>query len=148
MVARRRPGPVLRLLNPLAVGFVGMLGLAPAGLMVLRVRRRVSGGIQRVPLNVLVHQGAYHLVSLHGESDWLRNLRAAGRATLVRGRTIVPVEVGEELPEAERIPALRAYLQRWDGQLGAAFGLDRLSSDEDLREAAARTPIVRLKLAA
>lgn len=144
----RPPSLALRLLNPIAVAVVTTVGLAPAGMMVLRVQRRGSGGIQRVPLNVLVHKGAYHVVSLHGESDWIANLRRAGRASLVRGRANVPVEVAEELDEEQRIPVLHAYLERWDGQLGVALGLDRSASDEELRAIAAEFPVIRFKLAA
>jgi hypothetical protein len=146
MTWSRRPPLFLRLLNPIATFLAGRIGLAPGGVMVLRVRRRSSGGDERVPLNVLVHQGAYHLVSLFGETDWLLNLRAAGRASLVRGRTTVPVEVAEELTDGPRVAALRVYLNRWDGQLGMMAGLDRTSSDDALREAAERVRIVRLKL--
>lgn len=146
MERARRPPLLLRVLHPIAIAFAGGLGLAPGGVMVLRVRRRVSGGVQRTPLNVLVHQGAYHLVSLFGETDWLLNLRAAGRATLVRGRTSVPVEVAEELSGSAQIAALRVYLQRWESPIGMLSGLDRTASDDELRAVADRLPVVRLKL--
>lgn len=146
MERSRRPPLLLRFLNPIAVVLAGGLGLAPGGVMVLRVRRRASEHVQRVPLNVFVHQGAYHLVSLFGDTDWLLNLRVAGRATLVRGRTSVPVEVAEELADGPLIAALHVYLQRWDGQMGMLAGLDRTASDEELRAVADRFPVVRLKL--
>ena len=146
MERSRRPPLLLRVLNPVAVVLAGGLGLAPVGVMVLRVRWRASDRVQRVPLNVFVHQGAYHLVSLFGDTDWLLNLRAAGRATLVRGRTSVPVELAEELADGPLIAALHVYLQRWDGQMGMLAGLDRTASDEDLQAVADRFPVVRLKL--
>ncbi|MGC4192959.1 MAG: nitroreductase/quinone reductase family protein [Thermomicrobiales bacterium] len=143
----RRLAHVRRLINPIAVFVVGTIGLAPAGVMVLRVRRRMSGRMQAVPLNVLVHQGAYHLVSLEGESDWLRNLRAAGRASLVRGRTSVAVVVAEDVPVERRLPILRFYQQRWGGAvLGGDSSPDRLVSDEEWAKIVALVPVVRLKL--
>lgn len=147
MMARSRPPSLaLRLLQPVAVTLAGTLGLAPAGVMVMHVNRRRSGRIQRVPLNVLVHQGAYHVVSLHGESDWLRNLRVGHEALLVRGRMEVPVNVAEELGVACRVPVLRSYLERWDGHLGVALPFDRSATEDQVRAVAPEFPVVRFKL--
>lgn len=148
MEASRRPSLIARRFNPLVSLVAGSLGLATGGVMVLHVRRRVSGRTQRVPLNIFVHQGAYHLVSLYGESDWVRNLRAAGTATLVRGRTRIPVVVAEEIPEEQRPRVLRAYLMRWNNRFAKSLtGPDGVVEEEDLRSIAAMHPVFRLKLA-
>ena len=143
----RRPTLIARRLNPLVTLAAGSLGLATGGVMVLYVRRRVSGRCQRVPLNVFVHQGAYHLVSLYGESDWVRNLRAAGAATLVRGRRRIPVLVAEEIAVEDRPRVLRVYLMHWNNRFAKSLaGPDGTVDEDDLREIAAMHPVFRLKL--
>lgn len=148
MEGPRQPTLIARRFNPLVSLVAGGMGLAPGNLMVLHVRRRISGRTQRVPLNVLVHQGAYHLVSLYGESDWVRNLRVAGCGTLVHGRTRIPVTVAEEIPEAKRARVLRVYLMRWDNRFDKSLaGPDGTVEEEALHPLASLHPVFRLKLA-
>jgi deazaflavin-dependent oxidoreductase (nitroreductase family) len=78
------------------------------GTHTLLVPGRTSGHVQRVPVIPLEHEGARYLVSTRGESNWVRNLRAAGRAELKRGSKTEPVRV-TELPVEERGPAIAAY---------------------------------------
>ena len=57
---------------------------------------------------VVEHQGQRFIVSLGGESEWVRNVRAAaGKAILHRGKR-TSVRLVEVLP-AERPPVLLAY---------------------------------------
>ena len=63
----------------------------------LTVRGRRSGRPIRTPVPTLEFEGARYLVSGGGETHWVRNLRAAGRGELRRGREHEPfraVEVG------------------------------------------------------
>jgi F420H(2)-dependent quinone reductase len=87
-----------RVFNPL------VMRLGMSGAKTLAVPRRRSGGTLRVPVIPLDHDGARYLVSTRGESDWVRNLRAAGRAQL-DGREVSATE----LPVGERAPLLEAY---------------------------------------
>lgn len=78
-----RPGFVMtRVVNPV----MKRLGRVPA----LIVRGRRSGDLLTVPLGEpLELDGRRYLVSGRGETHWVRNLRAAGRATLrTHGRTV------------------------------------------------------------
>ena len=86
----------------------------------LRVRTRTSGRTQEVPVNVLHHAGGEYLVSVRGESEWVRNLRAAGECVLHRGGRTSRHTV-EELPTGERAPVVDAYRGRWDYQAGRYF---------------------------
>lgn len=54
--------------------------------------------------------GEWHLVSLCGEADWVRNLRESPEARLVRRPDVIVVRA-EEVPPAQRVPALREYLR-------------------------------------
>jgi deazaflavin-dependent oxidoreductase (nitroreductase family) len=63
----------------------------------LVVRGRRTGRLIRTPVPTLEVEGTRYLVSGGGETHWVRNLRAAGRGELRRGRTREPfraVEVG------------------------------------------------------
>lgn len=106
------PGRIVRgVVNPLAM----RLGLATT----LAVRRR-SGGTQVLPVNVLEHDGGTFLVSVRGEADWVRNLRAAGECELRRrGRTRTYDASAVALDRAG--PLIAEYRRRWGSQVGKFF---------------------------
>ncbi len=91
-----------KLFNPLAM----RLGLS--GATTLAVKTRLSGATQQIPVIVVVHDGAPHVVSTRGESDWVRNVRSAGTVTL-RRRGANEHYRAVELPAAERGPIIDAY---------------------------------------
>ena len=57
---------------------------------------------------VVGHQGQRFIVSLGGESEWVRNVRAAGGTAILRRGKRTPVRLVEVLP-VERPPVLLAY---------------------------------------
>lgn len=84
----RRPGWFTRkVVNPVTAGLTRM-GFSVAGSRVLRVRGRSSGQPRSNPVNVLTLNGKRYLVSPRGQSDWVRNLRAAGEGELVVGKRV------------------------------------------------------------
>jgi hypothetical protein len=102
-MAYRKPGAFTRkVFNPIAMrfGISGTSGLA--------VRRRSSGETQRVPVIPIEHDGRHYLVSVRGESDWVKNLRAAGECEL-EGKDGNQRVTATEIPAAERPPILEAY---------------------------------------
>jgi F420H(2)-dependent quinone reductase len=74
-----------RLVTPLLRLLAGRLGLDVDGIRVLEVRGRHSGTWHTTPLKVLTHASQRYLVSLHGPSDWVRNLRVHPQARLRLG---------------------------------------------------------------
>ena len=108
-----KPGFVVsRVLNPLLM----RLGLVPT----LAVRGRRSGEWRTVPVNVLQLDGQRFLVAPRGDTQWARNLRAAGRGEL-RTRSGTEAFTAIEIPDADKPPALDAYLARWGGQVKSQF---------------------------
>ena len=102
-MAYRKPNAFTRkVFNPLAMRF------NISGTEALAVRRRKSGGTQRVPLIRVEVGGDDYLVSPRGESDWVKNLRAAGEAELEGKDAKRRVRV-VEIPVEERPPILEAY---------------------------------------
>ena len=79
---------------------------------VLSVRGRASGRWRDTPVVVLDHAGERYLVAPGGQTEWARNLRAAGRGRLIRRENVEDV-VAEELPHRDRQPVLAAYLDRY-----------------------------------
>ena len=98
----RPPFFVRRVFNPIAM----RLGIS--GTQALSVRGRRSGEIRRVPVIPVEHDGARYLVSPRGETQWARNLRAAGEGEL-RSRRGVERFHATELPADERAPVIAAY---------------------------------------
>jgi deazaflavin-dependent oxidoreductase (nitroreductase family) len=98
-----------RLVTPLLRLLAGRFGLDVDGIRVLEVRGRHSGTWYTTPVKVLTHAGQRYLVSLHGNSDWVRNLRVNPQARLRVGRHLQQV-TAVELPDDLRAPVLDAYL--------------------------------------
>jgi deazaflavin-dependent oxidoreductase (nitroreductase family) len=76
---------------------------------VLRVRGRTSGSIRAIPVRPIVVAGSTYLVSLPGESNWARNLRAAGTAELRDERVWRTIRATEVFGQ-ERATAVATYL--------------------------------------
>ncbi len=75
----------------------------------LTVRGRTSGQPHTVPVLLVEQGGERWLVAPHGVVQWVRNLRAAGTATLTRGHRSEAISV-TELPAQEAAPILKQYL--------------------------------------
>lgn len=115
--------------------------LPPKSTHLLTVAGRRSGLPRSTPLSVVRDGDTRWLVSMYGESAWVKNVRAAGRVTLSRGKWRREYQV-TELPPARRAPVLRSYLQI--EPLGRRrIGLGPNSPDEDLLSIAPKVPVFR-----
>jgi deazaflavin-dependent oxidoreductase (nitroreductase family) len=81
-------------------------------LSTLAVRGRKTGRWRTVPVAVLVHGGDRYLIAPRGQTDWSRNLRAAGGGRLTRGGHTEEFDV-VEVPAGERRPLIAAYLEEF-----------------------------------
>jgi hypothetical protein len=96
--------------------------------------------------------GGRFVVSLAGESQWVRNVRAAdGEAVLIqRSREGVRLV---EVPVEDRVPVIRAYISGddgpWDGSpaatVDAYFGLGPNPTSAEIREVAGYYPTFRVQ---
>lgn len=77
----------------------------------LEVSRRRTGLLQRVPVIPVRHDGALYIVAARGESDWVRNVRAAGVVDL-RQRGILVTYAATEVPAGQRSATLTAYRKK------------------------------------
>jgi len=128
----------------LVPALLARLGVSVYGSRLLAVRGRKSGAWRTVPVNVLEVDGARYLVAPRGETQWVRNLRAAGAGELrLGGRR--EAFLAREIDDAEKPPLLRAYLARWGFEVKAFFpGLGPESSPDDFRRVAASYPVFRI----
>lgn len=126
------------------VAGLARLGIGIAGSRVLEVRGRKSGEWRQTPVNPLEFEGDRYLVAPRGDTQWVRNMRVSGGGRLVRGRHVEEFSA-TEVPEQERPPLLRAYLEKWEWESGAFFGgTGPDSSDEELRRIAPDHPAFRI----
>jgi deazaflavin-dependent oxidoreductase (nitroreductase family) len=136
----RAPGWFTRNVANRSVAFLTRHGVSIVGSRVLAVRGRTSGEWRTTPVNLLDHGGRRYLVSARGEGQWVRNLRAAGTGELRVGRRTEAFR-GRELPDEEKVPVLRAYLERWKLEVGVFFdGVGPGSSDAEILAIVAKHP--------
>ena len=129
--------------NPL-VSLLTNLGVSVRGSRILVVRGRKSGQIRTTPVNPLEIGGKRYLVAPRGETEWVRNLRAARGGELRLGRQREPIGV-EEVPDDLKPPILREYLRRWKMETGKFFdGVTAESPESELRRIAPRHPVFRV----
>jgi deazaflavin-dependent oxidoreductase (nitroreductase family) len=96
----------------------------------LSVRGRRSGQWRTVPVVVLDHEGERYLLAPFGDSDWSRNLRAAGGGRL-RQRGRVEDFTAIEVAPQQRGPLIQAYLRRYGKAPRVAASLDQLPDPAD-----------------
>lgn len=112
----------------------------------LTVRGRKSGQPRTTPIVVIELDRKRYLVAPFGEVDWVRNLRAAGEATLTRGRRTEAVQA-TELPRDEASLVLQRSVEhgRVPSFLMKYFAVTAQSSPAEFEAAAAHHPVFLLQ---
>jgi deazaflavin-dependent oxidoreductase (nitroreductase family) len=142
-----RPGWFTRHIFNRLVAVLTRAGISVWGSRELRVRGRTSGEWRTTPVNLLTVDETRYLVAPRGETQWVRNLRAAGQGELRVGRRSEPF-VAHELADEDKPPILRAYLKRWKAEVGIFFdGVSAKSSEDELRRIAPNHPVFRIETA-
>lgn len=119
-------------------------GISLMGSRVLAVRGRTSGEWRTTPVNLLELDGQRYLVAPRGETQWVRNLRAAGVGELRLGKKVESFSA-EEVDDDAKPPIIRRYLEKWAWEVGRFFdGLSKDSDDATIRAAAPGFPIFRI----
>jgi deazaflavin-dependent oxidoreductase (nitroreductase family) len=85
------------------------LGLGASYRHILTVPGRKTGRLYSTPVDIINVEGQRWLVAGYGPASWVRNVRAAGEATLRRGRHSHRFKV-EEAEAADAVPVLRKYI--------------------------------------
>jgi len=105
MVYLKPPALVTKVFNRLAMH--STLG----NVHTLEVDRRNAVDPQRVPVIPVEHEGSLFVVSTRGESDWVKNVRAAGMVRLGQKGNFATY-VATEVPEDGRAGVLTAYRKK------------------------------------
>ena len=86
-------------------------GVPMGPMILLTVRGRTTGLPRTTPVDLFERDGRRWLVATHGgdNSNWVRNLRAAGEGILTRGRRREAIAAAELTPE-EAGPVLKEVL--------------------------------------
>jgi F420H(2)-dependent quinone reductase len=127
------------------VGWFTRLGIRPAGAQTLAVRGRTSGEMRMNPVNPFVLDGRTYLLSPRGTTQWVRNLRAAvGEGELRSGRKVRRFHA-DEVPDSEKLPLLRLYMDKWSWEVKGFLGIDADAPDEELRRIAPDHPVFVLE---
>jgi deazaflavin-dependent oxidoreductase (nitroreductase family) len=131
------------------VARLAVLGLTPRNTIALEVPGRRTGKSRRTALVYAEYEGSRYLVSLPGESSWVRNVRAAGYRAKIRRLKATPVTL-EEVRAEERPPIIRAYLSKRayskspEFEAREFFGITPTATDEELAKIAPRYPVFRI----
>jgi deazaflavin-dependent oxidoreductase (nitroreductase family) len=137
------PNRTARAANAL-IGWLAELGISVAGTRALRVRGRKTGKPRGVVVNILRVDGVDYVVSPRGNTQWVRNVRAAG-----------VVDVGPvwrrhqlrttEVADTAKADLLKRYLDRWYWEVkGHIAGLTPDSGDDEIHAAAPSIPVFAL----
>jgi deazaflavin-dependent oxidoreductase (nitroreductase family) len=139
------------IVNPILHFFVLRFGLGTNGdqdfLRILRVRGRKSGHTYELPVRIAILDGQRYLMSMLGETQWVHNLRVAGSAQLLAGKTVEQVRV-DEIESKEKAAFLAWYCQHPQYKQRARYGL-RADTEhltpEEIDRLARLYPVFRLK---
>ena len=141
-----RPSGLTKAFNGF-VSWLASLGLMPSKTVKLEVRGRRTGEPRTVAVNWVEHEGQRYLVAPRGNTEWSRNVKAAGGEAAILRRGRKPVRL-EEVPVEQRAPIIKAYLGENAMVTKREFGVepdDELSVFEGI---APKHPVFRIVEAA
>lgn len=142
MYRRGRPGRAAAFANR-CQAIAASAGLGPARVVTLEVRGRRTGRIRSFPVVVADFEGERYLVAMLGEeTNWVRNLHAAGGHVVLRHRGREAVRL-EEVDTRKRAPIIRRYLQLAPGAR-PHIPVDRRAPLAEFEAIAAHFPVFRI----
>ena len=124
-------------------GFLVGLGLGFSHNYLLQVRGRKSGKLYSTPVDLLELDGKHFLVAPRGRAQWVRNAEASGAVTLKKGGTCRLYRL-RSLSDDEKLPILKAYLDRFRREVQRYFPIPAGSPPEAFRELASNYPAFEL----
>ena len=109
-----RPHTLAKIINR-GAAILHTLGVYPNYFVTLEVIGRKSGKPVSFPLAMVVENGERYLVSMLGEeTNWVRNVRAAGGVAVLHHGRSEHVRL-EEVAVDQRAPILKTYLRKAPG---------------------------------
>ncbi|HEV8573136.1 MAG TPA: nitroreductase/quinone reductase family protein [Dehalococcoidia bacterium] len=142
MTVYHKPSGVVKAMNGF-FGWLASIGLMPRDTVQLQVKGRRSGQIRSVPVTWVEHEGQRYLVAPRGNTEWVRNAKAAaGEAVLKHGKS-EKVRL-EELPAEQRAPIIKSYLKKTARVTKREFGIEPDAPIEEFERIAPDHPVFRV----
>lgn len=137
-----KPGAFARAFNSVFT-MLFKRGLGGKHNVTIEVAGRKSGLPRSTAVNIVEYEGQRYLVAPRGNTEWVRNARAAdGKAALHHGK-LEHISL-TDVPTAERAPILQKYLGENAMSTKASFGIDPKSPIEKFQEIADRHPVFKI----
>lgn len=138
----RKPSAVEAFFNR-ALGTLIGWGIGPAHIYLLEVRGRKTGKVYVTPVDPLELNGRRYLVAPRGRTQWVRNAEVAGEIVLRRGknRQVWRIRV---MPDNEKPPILKAYLDNYKNEVQRYFSVAAGSPTEAFVSLASTYPAFEL----
>src|SRR5713226_10163918 len=116
------------------------LGISFNGSALITVPGRKTGQPHSTPITMVEFEGQRYVQSPFGSVNWVRNLRAAGKATLSWGRRRETIVVTELTPE-QAAPVIKSILPHAPKVIRDYFDVTPESSLEDIVRDAPNHPM-------
>jgi len=145
-VASQRAPSFVEKINPLVLRMMGIgVPMGPNGLITIRGRK--SAELRTTPVAFVEIGGRTWVQSPFGDVNWVRNLRAAGEATITLGKRrsevrAVELSIGEKVEFYREV--LGPYIRRMRGGTLLAKMLGLSEALDDPQAAAERHPVFEL----
>lgn len=110
----------------------------------VQVRGRKSGKLYSNPIDLLELGGNRYLVAPRGRTQWVRNAETAGEVALKKGSYRQSFRL-RPVPDAEKPPLLKAYLDRFQTTVQRYFPVPAGSEAEAFTAIAAKYPVFELE---
>jgi deazaflavin-dependent oxidoreductase (nitroreductase family) len=137
-----KPSGITQLMNR-SISILASLGWTPKNTITLEVRGRKSGEPRSTVVNSVEVDGQRYLVAPRGETEWVRNVRAAGGEAVIRHGQRERVKL-EEIPVSERAPIIAAYLPKNAMATKKHFGVEPNAPIEEFERIAPNHPVFRV----
>jgi deazaflavin-dependent oxidoreductase (nitroreductase family) len=120
------------------------VGVSIGGMTLLTVRGRKSGQLRTTPVTIIEQNGQRWITAPFGAVNWVRNLRAAGLATLRVGRHIQAISA-TELTTKEAALVLKEHLGSFPSFIQQYYNVNPASSLDEFELEAPSHPVFIVK---
>jgi hypothetical protein len=142
MTMYHKPSGLVKMMNGV-FGWLGAMGLMPGGTVQLQVKGRHSGQMRSVAVTWVEHEGQRYLVAPRGNTEWARNVQAAGGEAVLKRRKTEKVRL-EGIPVDQRAPIIKAYLKKTALVTKREFGIEPDAPMEEFERIAPDHPVFRI----
>ena len=136
------PSAFVKAMNAV-VGRLASWGLVPGGTALLQVKGRRSGQTRSTAVTWVDHDGQRYLVAPRGNTEWVRNVKAAGGQVVLKRRKSEQVRL-QEVPVEQRAPIIQAYLKKTARVTKREFGIEPDAPSDEFQRIAPDHPVFRI----